>query len=440
MIVNYNISVFWEVYMDLRDRAREAKNASIIMATLSRETKDAALNAIITALKANSEEILASNKLDVDKAIADGLDSSIVKRLTFSEAKIEDLVDGIKSLIALEDPVGVKQQETKLDDDLVLTRISAPIGVIGVIFESRPDALVQISTLCLKSSNGVILKGGSEAINTNKILAKVINEATVSCGMPEGWITLATTREEVNEMLDMHEYIDLLIPRGSNQFVQYIMNNSKIPVLGHADGICHTYIDKYADIDMAVKVAVDAKTQYVSVCNATETILVHSDIAPKLLPSLKEALEAKSVEILGCDKTCKIIQVGYADDSEWVTEYLDYKVSIKVVDSLDEAIEHINNYGSGHTDAIITACQQSAELFMDRVDSGNVYWNCSTRFADGFRYGFGAEVGVSTSKIHARGPVGLEGLLIYKYKLYGNGNIVDDYATKKKKFKHIKVI
>ena len=317
-----------------------------------------------------------------------------------------------------------------------LYKISCPIGVIGVIFESRPDALVQISTLCLKSGNTVLLKGGSEAIETNRILAKIIYEAANQAGVPSGWIHLLETREDVNNMLALDKWIDLIIPRGSNDFVRYIMDHSKIPVLGHSDGICHCYVDKDADINMAVDVVNDSKTQYVAVCNATETLLVHSDIAASFLPKLKKKTDQKNVILKGCEKTRKIIDVQAVSVDDWKTEHLDYILSVKVVDSLDEAINHINTFGSGHTDTIITSDQSAAERFMDMVDSANVFWNCSTRFSDGFRYGFGAEVGISTNKIHARGPVGLEGLLIYKYKLKGDGHIVSDYAGRKREFTH----
>jgi len=285
----------------------------------------------------------------------------------------------------------------------------------------------------------VLLKGGSEAKKTNKILSQIIYEAGVAAGIPQNWLTLLETREDVTALLKMDDYIDLIIPRGSNAFVKYIMDNSRIPVLGHADGICHTYIDKDADITMAVKVATDAKVQYVAVCNATETLLVHKAIAPAFLPPIQQELQKYNVEIVGCEQTQKIINVNPATEEDWRTEYLDYKLSIKIVDSVEDAINHINKYGSKHTDSIITNDQQAAKKFMDLVDSGNVFWNCSTRFSDGFRYGFGAEVGISTSKIHARGPVGLEGLIIYKYKLIGNGNIVEDYAKGKRTFKHKKL-
>jgi glutamate-5-semialdehyde dehydrogenase len=365
----------------------------------------------------------------------------LLKRLKFDENKIADVCAGIESLIKLEDPVGKTISGTELDKGLELYKVSCPIGVIGVVFESRPDALVQISTLCLKSGNAVLLKGGSEAQQTNRILAEVISQAGEKAGLPKGWIQLLETREDVAEMLAMDEYIDLLIPRGSNEFVRYIMENTNIAVLGHADGICHVYIDGDADVDMAVRIAVDSKCQYVAVCNAAETILVDDKIAKDFLPKVKTALEAKNVELRGCEKTASIIEVKPACEEDWSTEYLDYILSIKVVAGLDEAIEHINRYGSGHTDSIVTADKDKADRFMQLVDSGNVFWNCSTRFSDGFRYGLGAEVGISTNKIHARGPVGLEGLVIYKWKLVGTGQVVADYSDSgAKQFSHKKIM
>jgi glutamate-5-semialdehyde dehydrogenase len=299
---------------------------------------------------------------------------------------------------------------------------------------------VQISTLCLKSGNAVLLKGGSEAANTNQVLADVIVKATESAGLPAGWLQLLETRQEVAEMLKMDKYIDLIVPRGSNQFVKYIMDNTDIPVLGHAEGICHVYVDGDVDLDMAVKIVVDSKCQYVAVCNAAETLLVDEKIAKQFLPLIKAALEEKGVELRGCERTCSIIDVKAAKQDDWSTEYLDLLLSIKVVASLEDAIEHINRYGSGHTDAIVTNNKESAEKFMDLVDSANVFWNCSTRFSDGYRYGLGAEVGISTNKIHARGPVGLEGLLIYKWKLRGTGHIIADYSgPNAKKFTHKKM-
>lgn len=425
--------------MNMNELARRVKDASIMLAGAETELKNNALAKIAGALLQRKDEIITANREDLQRSEREHLPAPLLKRLRFDEAKIMDAVDGIKSLIKLEDPVGRTLLSTELDEGLELYKVTCPIGVIGVIFESRPDALVQISTLCLKSGNGVLLKGGSEAKETNRILAGIISEATGEAGIPANWVKLLETRSDVDEMLKMDEYIDLIIPRGSNEFVRYIMDNSRIPVMGHADGICHCYVDEDAEIDMAVKIAVDSKTQYVAVCNAMETLLVHDKVAAGFLPELKKALDSKQVEISGCPKTLAIIPAVPAGEEDWRTEYLDYKLSVKVVANIDEAIDHINTYGSGHTDSIITRDKVKAARFMNYVDSGNVFWNCSTRFSDGFRYGFGAEVGISTSKIHARGPVGLEGLVIFKYKLIGSGHIVEDFANRSKNFKHNKM-
>ncbi len=322
---------------------------------------------------------------------------------------------------------------------MVLVRESCPIGVIGVIFESRPDAMVQISTLCLKSGNCAILKGGSEAAKTNKVLFEIIHQAAVAAGMPESCMMQAEAREEISELLNCNESVDLLIPRGSNSFVQYIMSNTKIPVMGHADGICHIYADKELDVEKSVKIIVDSKTQYTAVCNAVETLLVHKEAAGELLPVLNKAFQEKNVEVRGTKEIRDIIDCEEAAEEDFATEYLDLIISVKTVENIEEAIEHINRYGSHHTDCILTEDQAAMQQFMQYVDSAGVYCNCSTRFADGYRYGFGAEVGISTSKLHARGPVGLEGLCTYKYKLFGNGNIVEDYAGGKREF-HFKDI
>lgn len=423
--------------MQTIDLAIAAKKASIGLAALSTEKKNEALELVAKALLDHKNEIFAANQTDLERSKSENLAAPLLKRLKFDEGKLNDVVAGIRSLVKLPDPIGETLSATELDTNFELYKVSCPIGVIGMIFESRPDALVQISSLCLKSGNATLLKGGREAIETNRILAKVIREASEACGVPTGWIQLLETREDVNEMLKLDKYIDLIIPRGSNAFVQYIMNNSNIAVMGHADGICHTYIDKDADVDMAIKVATDAKTQYVSVCNATETILIHNDIAQAVLPKLAESLVQHNVEIYGCEKTREIISCEPATD--WKSEWLDYKVSIRIVDSLEAAIEHINTYSSRHTEAIITKNPQAAETFLNLVDSADVFWNCSTRFADGFRFGLGAEVGISTNKLHARGPVGLEGLTIYKWKLKGNGQIVADYVSGKSSFTHKKL-
>jgi len=426
--------------MDIAEIAKAAKSASIQLAEVKADVKNNALAEIAKTLKQHSAEIVSANKKDLADAEKNNLAAPLLKRLKFDENKIAETIAGIDSLIKLDDPVGRTLSATEIDDGLELYKVSCPIGVIGVIFESRPDALVQISTLCLKSGNAVLLKGGSEAATTNKILTELISQASEKAGLPKGWIQLLQTRQDVAEMLAMDNHIDLIIPRGSNEFVRYIMDNTNIPVLGHADGICHVYIDSDAALDMAVNIAVDSKCQYVAVCNAVETMLVDEKIAKEFLPKVKTALEQKNVQLRGCDKTASIIDVKPATEEDWSTEYLDYILSIKVVAGLNEAIEHINRYGSGHTDAIVTNNKEKADRFMALVDSANVFWNCSTRFSDGYRYGLGAEVGISTNKIHARGPVGMEGLVIYKWKLLGTGQIVADYAgPNAKKFAYKKI-
>ena len=426
--------------MDLTVLAQSAKKSGIRLSAVNTERKNNALKAIAQALRRNALDIIRANEMDVEKAKDEKLALPLLKRLIFGENKINDVCSGIEDLIKLDDPVGKTLYAIQMDKGLELYKVSCPIGVIGVIFESRPDALVQISTLCLKSGNAVILKGGAEAANTNSILAKIIHDSSVEAGLPENWIQLLQTRSDVESMLKLDKFIDLIVPRGSYQFVRFIMDSTNIPVLGHSEGICHVYVDNQADIDMAVKVTADSKTQYVAVCNAAETLLVHRDIAEKFLPQIKTVLAARNVELRGCEKTRKIIDIKPAAEADWSTEYLAEILSIKVVDSLDEAIEHINTYGSHHTDAIVTQNHTAAAEFLELVDSANVFLNASTRFSDGYRYGLGAEVGISTNKIHARGPVGLEGLMIYKWKLIGSGNIVADYTgANAKQFTHKKL-
>ena len=418
----------------ISDVAARMKLESPVMAATPVEQRNDALARIKEALLAHADEIFAANAADLEAAQRDGVAPAVVGRLRFDEHKLADVAAGIDGLIGLPDPVGRTLLRREMDEGLVLERVSVPIGVIGVIFEARPDALVQISTLCLKSGNCAILKGGSETMRTNKAIFEVIHAAAIEAGLPEGCLFQAEAREEISELLGCYGLGDLLIPRGSNAFVRYIMDNTKIPVMGHADGICHIYVDKAADIDLAVRVCVDAKIQYTAACNAVETLLVDRAIAADFLPQAVEALEAEGVEVRGDEEVRAIVDVKPATDEDWDTEYLALIVSIKVVDGVDEAIEHINRHGSHHTDVIMTDDAQAAERFMRLVDSAGVYQNCSTRFADGFRYGFGAEVGISTSKLHARGPVGLEGLVTYKYKIYGSGQIVGDYATGKSSF------
>jgi glutamate-5-semialdehyde dehydrogenase len=426
--------------MDLTALAQSAKKAAIRLMAINADRKNDALKAITHALRDRAGDIVRVNELDIEKAKDEKLALPLLKRLIFGENKINDVCNGIEDLIKLDDPVGKTLYAIQMDKGLDLYKVSCPIGLIGVIFESRPDALVQISTLCLKSGNACLLKGGTEAANTNSLLAEVIRDASLKAGLPENWIQLLHTRSDVEAMLKLDKFIDLVVPRGSYQFVRFIMDNTNIPVLGHADGLCHVYVDGQADIDMAVRITVDSKTQYVAVCNAAETLLVHKDIAEKFLPPVKTALAAKNVEIRGCEKTRRIIDVKPATQVDWSTEYLAEILSIKVVDSLDEAIEHINTYGSHHTDTIVTQDRTAGGEFLELVDSANVFLNASTRFSDGYRYGLGAEVGISTSKIHARGPVGLEGLVIYKWKLIGSGQIIADYSgPNAKQFTHKKL-
>jgi len=414
--------------MNINKIASGCKAAGIFMSALSSDIKNNALKNIIKALENNTERIIDANKKDLKQAQIDALDPPLMKRLGFDSIKIKEACEGIASLIKLEDPVGRTMSATKLDTGLSLFKVSRPIGVIGVIFESRPDALVQIAALCLKSGNSVLLKGGSEAKSTNKILADIISRAGVEAGLKDGWLGLLESRSDVNQMLKLEKSIDLIIPRGSNEFVRFIMDNTIIPVLGHADGICHLYIDRFAEAQMAIDLSLDSKCQYVAVCNAIETILVHESRANEILPSLKRNLEDRGVKIFGCEKTRSIIEVEMATPKDWQTEYLDLMVSIKIVPSMDQALDHINKYGSGHTDVIVTKDKKRAVYFMDHADTADAFVNCSSRFADGFRFGLGAEVGISTNKIHARGPVGLEGLMIYQWRLFGDGHMVKDYT------------
>lgn len=413
---------------------KAAREASFRTAVIETEVKNRALLKIAEALQARRSEIEAANDEDMRRAAADKLTPALVDRLRLDGHKIDSLVTGLKSLAELPDPVGAVQLKRELDTGLVLERIAVPIGVIGVIFEARPEAFIQIAALCIKSGNAVILKGGREAASSVRLLNEIVNEAlTAADSRFEAAVQSVASREEVNALLKFDRYIDLMIPRGSNRLVRSIIENTKIPVLGHADGLCHTYVDADADIAKAVRVVTDAKCQYPAACNATETVLVHSRIAPAFLPALKAALDGK-VELRGCPETLKLISVNPASDDDWDEEYNDLILSIKIVASAEEAIEFINRHGSRHTDAVLTENRETAALFLRKVDSASVYHNCSTRFADGFRYGFGAEVGISTHKIHARGPVGLEGLTIYKYLLHGDGQIVGDYVSGKSSF------
>ena len=426
--------------MVVRDEVRKMKLVAPLVAALSNEARCAALAKIAEKLVERQDEIFAENKKDLAAAAENGVADAIVKRLKFDEGKLRDVVAGINQLITLEDPIGKVTLDREMDEGLRLTRITCPIGVIGVIFEARPDALVQISSLCIRSGNCPVLKGGKETTFSNRILFGIIYDAVLEAGFPEGCMLQVEQHNEIDELLKCDGLVDLLIPRGSNAFVRYIMDNTHIPVMGHADGICHIYVDEYADFDKAIKIIIDAKTQYTAACNAVETLLLHRDdkIKNEFVPKLVVALAESGIKLRGTKEVTDLVtdtnlEYESVDESEF-KEYLALIVSAKFVDNVDEAIDHINLHGSHHTDAIITEDAETAEKFMQLVDSAGVYQNCSTRFADGFRYGFGAEVGISTSKIHARGPVGLEGLVTYKYKIVGHGQIVGDYATGKSQF------
>lgn len=420
--------------------AQAAKRASVQLLQLSSDIKNNALSNVAKKLEDNKNEIFEANKKDLKNAsvlLNEGkISQSVFNRLKLDDNKLRDMIQGVKDIISLDDPVNRVFWSKEIADGINLTKISCPIGVIGVIFEARPDVISQISSLAIKSSNAVILKGGTEAENTNKTIFNIINSALCETqGYPENSVNLIFSRDDVKAMLDADKFIDLIIPRGSNSLVKFIKSNTKIPVLGHADGICHIYIDEFADVNKAINVSLDAKIQYPSACNAVETILINEKVEAEILPSLLTAFKDNGVKVNSTFELKEKYQdyiSGIVED--WHHEYGDKIISLKTVKDIDEAISHINEYGSGHTDSVITEDKDNSEKFMKFVDSAGVYTNISTRFADGFRYGFGAEVGISTNKTHARGPVGLDGLTIYKYKLTGNGDIVSDFVSGKRKF------
>ena len=411
---------------DLHDIASRARNAFYKVSVSSLDQRNHVLVSLANLLVSNKEKIFAANEADMSSAREENLSQPLMHRLMFGQEKLDQTVRGLEALSALPDPVNRTLTATELADSLKLYRVSCPIGVIGVIFESRPDALIQISSLCIKSGNAVLLKGGREALRTNQVLCSLVRDALETASLPADDAQLLETREDVAQMLKEDTLIDLIIPRGSNSFVRYIMDNSRIPVLGHSDGICHVYIDSAADLQKAIKVSVDSKIQNVSVCNAIETLLVHRDIAKRFLPELMHQLKEAGVEVRGDETAVELTGCKSANESDWSTEYLDYILSVKTVSSLKEAVDHINHYGSHHTDCIVTENMKNASVFMNAVDSAGVYLNVSTRFADGFVYGLGAEVGIATGKLHARGPMGMEGLTTYKYKLIGTGQTMTE--------------
>ena len=418
----------------MQETAERAKDAALKLAGLSTETKDQALQGMRNGCENAGRTSWLPMEQDVQRAtelVASGaLSKPLLDRLKLNEDKVLGMAQGVESVAQLPDPVGQTLSAVELDDGLELRQVSCPIGVIGAIFESRPDAVPQIASLCWKSGNAVILKGGAEAQGSNRMLVSLLRRAVaaVAPDLPDA-VQMIETREDVRALLQLEDHIDLFVPRGSNDFVRYIQDNTRVPVLGHADGICHAYVDENADVEQAVAVCYDAKVQYPAVCNAIETVLVHRRIAPTFLPLLAKAYDNAGVEMRGCDATRTLLPGAKpATDDDWDTEYLDLIVSIRLVDDLEAAIAHVNRHGSGHTDTIVTADRQAAERFLDGVDAATVMHNASTRFADGFRFGKGAEIGISTNKTHARGPVGLEGLVLYKYRLSGRGHVVADYV------------
>lgn len=414
----------------LEETLKQSKNAFLAMATLSTAQKNEALAQFANIIEQNAAFLLVENKKDIDQAEKEGLTSNLYQRLKLDESKIAQLVQGIRDLIKLPDPAGRVLSATKLDEGLILEKQTVPLGVIGIIFESRPDVIPQILSLILKSGNAVVLKGGREAILSNAAFMTLVEKLNQQCDfLPAGWATLLDSREAVREMLNYPQYVDLVIPRGSNELVQSIMAATKIPVLGHADGVCHLYVHSSADLAQASQIAIDAKIQYPAACNALETLLVDEAVAAEFLTKFEQAAQVAGITLKGCSQTLAILpNVESATDVDWRTEYGDLTLSVKVVPNSEAAIAHINQYGSHHTDAIAAKDPVTLERFMNAVDSACVFANASTRFADGFRFGLGAEIGISTAKTHARGPVGLEGLVIYKYKLRGEGQIVADYA------------
>ncbi|KAJ3297482.1 hypothetical protein HK104_000441 [Borealophlyctis nickersoniae] len=436
--------------------AQQARAASHILQCAPQAQKSAALRSIRRLLEEKKDHILAANKLDLQNAEqevkAGRLSSSLYKRLDLAGAngdKYAALLDGVLDVDKLPDPTGQVNLATQLDDGLDLYRVSCPVGVLLIIFEARPEVVVQISCLAIKSGNAVILKGGKEAAHSNRALFEVLQEAlrASEIPLPAESVQLVSTRDEIASLLKLDQYIDLVIPRGSKQLVQYVQGSTRIPVLGHADGLCSVYVDKDADVEKAVSVVVDAKVNYPAACNAAETLLVHSSVLSSVLPAVARGLLAKNVTLRADPASLNAItaaltsaeiadRVVPASDADYDTEFLDLTIAVKTVESAADAIAHINAHSSHHTDCIVTENEETANAFMAKVDAAGVYWNASTRFADGFRYGFGAEIGVSTNKTHARGPVGLEGLVIYKYRLYGKGHAAGSYGEGKRKYLH----
>jgi glutamate-5-semialdehyde dehydrogenase len=439
-----NAAMEAKTFTAVADQVQRTRTASRTLARLSADQRNSILLTAADLLEAHEAEILSANQQDCQslesEITASSASAALLKRLKTSAAGIKDMARQVRDVAHMEDPLGQRLAATELDDGLILHKVSCPLGVVAVIFESRPDVVPQVGSLAIKTGNGLVLKGGTEARQTNRVLVSIWHKALAAfdptlrdaiCGLED--------RADVARILEMDRDIDLVVPRGSTEFVNYVFQHSRIPVLGHGSGICHIYVDSEADLSQATSIILDSKTQYPAACNSAEKVLVHEDVASQFLPAVVQALQSAGVEVRGCAQTaqlCGDLNVVPATNEDWRTEYGDLKITVKVVDSLREAIEHINQHGSRHTDCILTQNNAIAEQFMDEVDAASVFHNASTRFADGFRYGLGAELGISNSKLHARGPVGLEGLLTYKYKLHGSGQMVSTYANGGKSFKH----
>ena len=423
--------------VSLPELAKQTRRAAQQLAALSAEQRNQALEAIAQALEVATADIQAANRADREMAKVEQISPALYARLKLEGAKLTGAIAGVRDVARLEDPIGQVQIQRRIDEGLVMRRLACPVGVLGIIFEARPDAVIQIASLAIKSGNGAIMKGGREAVRSCKAIVEAIQTGLRNCGVDPASIQLLTSRSEIAELLKLDRDVDLIIPRGSNAFVQYVQNNTRIPVLGHADGICHLYLDASADGEKAAPIVLDAKSQYPAACNAIETLLVHESLVETLLPQVFKVLQQANIQ-LRCDERVraalgKSYQLETATEEDWTTEYSDLILAVKVVDGLDEAIDHINFYGSHHTDCIVTEESEAAQQFFNRVDSAGVYQNCSTRFADGFRYGFGAEVGISTQKLPPRGPVGLEGLVTYKYQMVGDGHVAASYVGEEAK-------
>ena len=414
----------------VRETAEAAKRSSRALASLDEARRNRVLETMACGLSQNASELLAANQQDMQAATSshsiDALPASTLARLRLNEGKLSEMVEQVRSVAALPDPLHRKMDAIELDEGLNLEKVSVPLGVLAVIFEARPDAVTQIASLAIKSGNAVILKPGREVEHTAKVVVEVLRAALASEGIPEDAISLVRGREAVTELLAMHDLVDMVIPRGSKTLVEYVQANTRIPVLGHSEGICHIYVDRAADQELALRVIDDAKLDYPAACNAVETVLVHRDVALEFLPTLLKRLHERGVVVHG-DERVRSVSREVQPVVAWHCEYGEPELAVGVVDSIDAAIEHIHKHGSSHTESILTEDAEAAERFLREVDAAGVFHNASTRFADGFRYGLGAEVGISTSKLHARGPVGLEGLTTYKYVLRGRGHVSGDY-------------